>query len=59
MHRVFGIKENVKYLDRGGVYIIPCHNKQVGVVMFCRGIYQTSYDWILSSDPNILLREIT
>ncbi len=39
MHRVFGIKENVEYLDREGVYIIPCHNNQVGVVQTPKGYF--------------------
>ena len=32
MHKIFGTKENVKYVDREGAYLIPVHNKLVGVV---------------------------
>ena len=39
MHRVFGIKENVKYLDREGVYFIPCRNGQMGVVQTPKGYF--------------------
>ena len=39
MHRVFGIKENAKYLDREGAYIIPCRNNQVGVVKTPKGYF--------------------
>ena len=39
MHRVFGIKDNVEYLDREGAYLIPCHNNQVGVVQTPKGYF--------------------
>jgi 8-oxo-dGTP diphosphatase len=39
MHRVFGIKENAEYLDREGVYLIPCRNNQVGVVQTPKGYF--------------------
>ena len=39
MHRVFGIRENTEYLDREGVYLIPCHNNQVGVVQTPKGYF--------------------
>lgn len=39
MHRVFGIRENTEYLDREGVYLIPCHNNQVGVVRTSKGYF--------------------
>ena len=39
MHRVFGIKEDVEYLDREGVYLIPCRNSQVGVVQTPKGYF--------------------
>jgi len=29
MHRVFGIKDNAEYIEREGVYLIPCRNNQV------------------------------
>jgi 8-oxo-dGTP diphosphatase len=39
MHRIFGIKEDVEYLDREGVYLIPCRNTQVGVVQTPKGYF--------------------
>ena len=39
MHRIFGIKENVKYFDREGVYLIPCRNKQIGVIKTPKGYF--------------------
>lgn len=39
MHRVFGIKENVEYLDREGAYLIPCRGNQVGVVQTPKGYF--------------------
>ena len=39
MHRVFGIRENTEYLDREGVYLIPCHNNQIGVVQTPKGYF--------------------
>ena len=39
MHRIFGIKEKVEYLDREGVYFIPCRNNQVGVVQTPKGYF--------------------
>ena len=39
MHRVFGIKENAKYLDREGAYFIPCRNNQIGVVLTHKGYF--------------------
>ena len=39
MHRVFGIKEEAEYLDREGVYLIPCRNTQVGVVQTPKGYF--------------------
>ncbi|MEZ3486185.1 MAG: NUDIX domain-containing protein [Lachnospiraceae bacterium] len=39
MHRVFGIKESVEYLDREGAYIIPCRNTQIGVVQTEKGCF--------------------
>ena len=38
-HRVFGTKEDVEYLDREGVYLIPCRNTQVGVVQTPKGYF--------------------
>lgn len=39
MHKVFGIKENVEYLDREGAYLIPCHGHQIGVVKTTKGYF--------------------
>ena len=39
MHRIFGIKEDVEYIDREGVYFIPCRNNQVGVVHTPKGYF--------------------
>ena len=39
MHKIFGTKENVKYVDREGAYLIPVHNKQVGVVQTSKGYF--------------------
>lgn len=39
MHRIFGVKENVEYLDREGVYLIPFHNTQIGVVQTTKGYF--------------------
>lgn len=39
MHRVFGTRENVKYTDREGAYLIPFRNDQVGVVRTPKGFF--------------------
>ena len=39
MHKVFGTKENVEYLDREGAYIIPRYNDQIGVVQTSKGYF--------------------
>ncbi len=39
MHRVFGTKENVEYLDREGAYLIPLCNGQVGVIRTPKGYF--------------------
>lgn len=39
MHKIFGIKENVKYVDREGAYLIPVHNTQVGVIRTSKGYF--------------------
>ncbi len=38
-HKIFGIKENVKYLDREGAYLIPYQNNQIGVVKTPKGYF--------------------
>ena len=39
MHRIFGTKDNVEYLDREGVYFIPRRNNQIGVVKTRKGYF--------------------
>jgi len=39
MHRVFGIKENVLYLERKGAYLIPIKDNKVAVVRTPKGLF--------------------
>lgn len=39
MHRVFGTKENVHYLDRKGAYLIPFKENLVGVIQTAKGYF--------------------
>lgn len=39
MHKIFGTKENVKYLDREGAYLIPIVGEQVGVIQTPKGYF--------------------
>jgi 8-oxo-dGTP diphosphatase len=39
MHKVFGIKESVKYTDREGAYLIPVHNNKIGVIKTDKGYF--------------------
>ena len=39
MHKIFGIKENVQYLDRKGAYLIPIVGEQVGVIQTPKGYF--------------------
>ena len=39
MHRVFGTKKDAEYLDREGAYLIPCRDKQIGVVQTPKGYF--------------------
>lgn len=39
MHRVFGQKEEAKYIDRRGAYLIPVKNGYVGVVLTGKGYF--------------------
>ena len=39
MHKIFGIKENVDYLDREGAYLIPFRDDQVGVIQTPKGYF--------------------
>lgn len=38
-HKIFGVKENVKYSDREGAYLIPFQNNKVGVVKTPKGYF--------------------
>lgn len=38
-HKVFGNKENVKYADREGAYIIPYRDNRVGVIKTPKGYF--------------------
>jgi DNA gyrase subunit B len=40
MHKIFGIKENCKYFDREGAYLIVYQNGKVHKQLFKRGIPQ-------------------
>ena len=39
MHKVFGIQEDVNYLDRVGAYLIPINEGKVGVVRTTKGYF--------------------
>lgn len=39
MHKIFGIKKDVDYIDRKGVYLIPIKNDSVGVVKTLKGYF--------------------
>lgn len=39
MHKVFGVKYQVSYVDRRGAYIIPSHNGKIGVVQTPKGFF--------------------
>ncbi len=39
MHKIFGTKEDVKYLDREGAYIIPIKDGKIGVVKTPKGYF--------------------
>ena len=34
MHKVYGTKDNVEYVDREGAYLIPVRNNQVGIILW-------------------------
>lgn len=38
-HKIFGVKENVKYSDREGAYLIPFQNNKAGVVKTPKGYF--------------------
>ena len=38
-HKVFGIKKNVNYMDRAGVYLVPAKDGKVGVVKTSKGYF--------------------
>lgn len=39
MHKVFGIQENVNYIDRVGAYLIPVNEGKIGVVRTTKGYF--------------------
>ena len=39
MHKIFGDKCEVSYVDRKGAYIIPSHNGKLGVVQTSKGFF--------------------
>jgi len=39
MHRTFGEKENVSYVDREGAYLIPIRGRTIGVVKTEKGYF--------------------
>lgn len=39
MHKVFGIKEDVVYIDREGAYLIPVLNNKIGVIKTDKGYF--------------------
>lgn len=39
MHKIFGIKEDVEYIDRVGAYLVPIRNSKVGVVETSKGYF--------------------
>ena len=39
MHRTFGEKENVSYVDREGAYLIPIRGQMIGVVKTEKGYF--------------------
>lgn len=39
LHKVFGIKENEKYYDRAGVYLIPVKSHKIGVIKTPKGFF--------------------
>lgn len=39
MHKIFGEKENVKYRDRDGAYLIPVRDGCIGVVQTPKGYF--------------------
>ena len=39
MHKIFGTKEDVIYLDREGAYIIPIRNNHIGVIQTSKGYF--------------------
>lgn len=38
-HKVFGMKENVKYIDRPGAYLVPVKDDKIGVVKTSKGYF--------------------
>ncbi len=39
MHKIFGVRQNVEYIDRQGAYLIPIQNDCIGVVQTPKGFF--------------------
>ena len=39
MHKVFGVKKNVKYVDRKGSYVVPIKDNKIAVVKTSKGYF--------------------
>lgn len=39
MHKVFGVREKVNYIDRVGVYLVPAKEGKIGVVRTPKGYF--------------------
>ena len=39
IHKVFGTKENVNYIDRAGAYLVPVKEDKIGVVKTPKGYF--------------------
>lgn len=39
MHKIFGLKEDIKYFDREGAYLIPVINDKIGIIKTDKGYF--------------------
>ena len=39
MHKVFGVREKINYIDKAGVYLVPVKDGRVGVVKTSKGYF--------------------
>ena len=39
MHKIFGVKQAVNYIDRAGAYLIPVRAGKIGVVKTPKGYF--------------------